>query len=108
MFRLKSKYYTGLTKDRTGKWKPMDDDPVLPGCNEYEVRKTLKQQYDNHEISEQQYRDERSKVLKYMPNPPPVLKMELHHGNILVMSGEGIQKYYEVSSFHFISYSSIN
>lgn len=94
--RMKQKYYDGLKKNGS----PLDDDPVLEGCKEYESRKRLKDQYKEGLLTEKAYIDERRNILKTKETPPPIIKMELHHGHIVVMHGADLQKYYEVS-FYF-------
>jgi hypothetical protein len=97
--RMKAKYFAGLRKSDKGSTSLTKYDPVLIGCHDYERRKALKDQYDQGLFTEDQYDAERRKILRPMTDAPPIIKMELHHGHMVVMNGQNLQKYYEVS-FH--------
>ncbi|KAJ5114015.1 hypothetical protein N7456_002549 [Penicillium angulare] len=89
---MKHKYYYGISKLGI----PADDDPVLEGCQNYAIRKELKEKYLAGEINFDQYYEERKRILKYRSTEPPnIFKLELFHGHIAVMNGANIQKYYE-------------
>jgi len=93
--RMKYKYYHGFSKVR----KLLDDDPVLQGCRFESERSTLKEQFKTGEITKDAYDALRREVLfKHGRNgeAPPIIKMVLNHGDLVVMHGEKLQKYYEV------------
>lgn len=94
--RMKTKYFTGLRQTAMGVHL-LKDDPVLPGCHLYDSRKALKAQYDQGILTAFQYDEERQKILKSISDAYPAIKMELHHGHMVVMHGQNLQKYYEVS-----------
>lgn len=91
---MKYKYFNGLSKAK----KILDDDPVLPGCQLHEVRAELKEMLNNGEISWKDYERRRLEASKKCRavEAHPFIKMELHHGDLVVMHGENLQKYYEV------------
>ncbi|CAI7676357.1 unnamed protein product [Penicillium manginii] len=93
--RMKAKYFAGLRKSDKGSTSLTKYDPVLIGCHDYERRKALKDQYDQGLFTEDQYDAERRKILRPMTDAPPIIKMELHHGHMVVMNGQNLQKYYE-------------
>ncbi|KAJ5116544.1 hypothetical protein N7456_000892 [Penicillium angulare] len=94
-FRMKGLYYWGLS--RSGML--VSDDPVLKGCQNYVRRKRLKRQYLNGELTQEEYDHERRKIIRKgeYSKPPRIIELTLYHGHIVVMNGEGIQKYYEHS-----------
>ena len=91
--RMKEKYYRGFSALRI----PTKGDPVLPGCHMYEERAALAERYRDGEIDKDEHD---SQLLKTVPrangNPPTTIEMQLHHGDLVVMHGENLQKYYEV------------
>ncbi|OQE23857.1 hypothetical protein PENSTE_c008G01386 [Penicillium steckii] len=89
--RMKGKYYSGLQKNGN----LLKEDPVLPGCDQYDARKGLRDQFRQGIITEKQYDEERLKILDKYKAPPPIIKMETHHGHLIVMHGDSLQKYYE-------------
>ncbi|KAJ5983196.1 hypothetical protein N7481_005295 [Penicillium waksmanii] len=93
--RMKKKYFVGLRQSKNGAPTLTKDDPVLDGCQNYDQRKALKDRYDQGFLTEPEYDEERWKILKSAEDAAPILKMELHHGHMVVMNGEGLQKYYE-------------
>ena len=94
--RMKSRYYSGCTASQ----KYCPSDPVLPGCLLEEARRKLNSLYG--QISEEGFEsrtDEMYKAanLKRVSKPSPVLlTMALEHGDIVIMHGGEMQKYYEV------------
>jgi hypothetical protein len=97
--RMKATYFYGKTKAG----KLLADDPVLPGCFEYEKRKELKELRGT--ISDVEYQKRRETLFsnikfKKGANTVEVLNMRLKHGDMVVMHGADIQKYYEVSVSH--------
>lgn len=92
---MKYKHYHGFSKAR----KLLDDDPVLQGCRFESERRTLKEQFKTGEITKDGYDTLRRAVLfKHSRNgeASPIIKMTLNHGDLVVMHGESLQKYYEV------------
>ncbi|KAL2871015.1 uncharacterized protein BJX67DRAFT_377626 [Aspergillus lucknowensis] len=98
--RMKYKYYYGLTKNTKNVLDPKAD-PVLEGCAGREWRLKLKQELTNGSIAEKDYKEEWKKRQKEwaggrrLGDPPVCIITELHHGDMVVMNGEGVQKYYE-------------
>ncbi|KAJ5738816.1 hypothetical protein N7493_001971 [Penicillium malachiteum] len=92
-FRMKKSYFEGIRINN----EPLKDDPVLVGCRDYEARKKLKDRFEARELTSLQYVEERRKILKLTKShkAPPILKIELHHGHMVVMNGANLQKYYE-------------
>lgn len=92
--RMKYKYYHGFSRAK----KLLDDDPVLPGCVSHRERQELKDRFLKSEINKAEYDELRWGVLKKSRNgeASPIIKMELNHGDMIVMHGEELQKYYEV------------
>ncbi|KAE8153545.1 hypothetical protein BDV25DRAFT_168756 [Aspergillus avenaceus] len=91
--RVKSKYYFGTTKA-----KPLDDDPAPQGCLFFTERTALKEQLLKGEITRAEYNERRRSFLK--PNkgtPPPLIQLDVRHGDLVVMDGVALQKYYEHS-----------
>lgn len=101
--RMKSKFYHGHTGPgrgaRSRTYKVLRDDPVLQSCRHEDQRRALKQQYESGEITEAQYEDARTEIFqqdtKY-GRPPVLIDMRLKHGDLVVMHGGELQKYYEV------------
>lgn len=91
-FRMKPKYYHGID------WKGRltENDPVLPGCMNYDIRKALKDKFDEELISEEEYDTERKEILNTTDAAPICLQINLYHGHMVVMNGTDLQKYYEV------------
>ncbi|KAL2854516.1 2OG-Fe(II) oxygenase superfamily-domain-containing protein [Aspergillus pseudoustus] len=121
--RMKYKYYNGFLKSSASKRTLTKDDPILPGCAGRDWRLALKQRYDNKELSQDQYeklwwetykawndankeknkerakdKNNEVKLLRTRAaEAPPCIVTELQHGDIVVMHGAGVQKYYEHS-----------
>lgn len=97
-FRVKEKHYTGFSK--TGIF---DDTTPLPGTNQYEARKAaceaLKTETFMKPGEKQARLKEIPKELGLSGNPkagPVLIKMNLAHGDIVIMHGQQIQEYIEV------------
>ncbi|RMJ27972.1 hypothetical protein PHISP_01169 [Aspergillus sp. HF37] len=95
LIRMKYKYYNGFSKAK----KILYDDPVLEGCQLEEHRRELKDKLDSGTITRQDYERRRKEAPKKCrgAEAPPFIKMELHHGDLVVMHGEKLQKYFEHS-----------
>lgn len=96
LIRMKYKYFNGFSKAR----KLLDEDPVLEHCKFEDQRQKLKEQFETGKISKATFDACRQEVLKDVKGQeaPPLMKLELHHGDLLVMHGEKLQKYYEAST----------
>ncbi|EEH17663.2 hypothetical protein PABG_00226 [Paracoccidioides brasiliensis Pb03] len=104
--RMKAKYYHGCS--RAGKL--VVDDPVLPGCLMYEQRVELQRKLKDGEISLSHYEDSLQRLLKRKAKrkhdeeqmdgvnkkeSSPFCVLQLNHGDMVVMHGPNLQKYYE-------------
>jgi hypothetical protein len=97
--RMKYKYYHGFTKAGKEKNALLTDDPILPECENYINRQKLKEQLLNGSITEDEYKKawfDSFAENKSRNIPPDIIKIKLNHGDMVVMHGEGVQKYYEV------------
>ena len=89
--RMKQRYFLGHTK--SGVYDP--NEPVLPGCDREEERKALNEQFKQKKITLEQIK---ARVKTWKSKQAPVmLTMTLRHGDIVIMHGAEMQKYYEVS-----------
>jgi hypothetical protein len=98
--RLKYKYFNGSTRKAEPKavGTLLQNDPVLKGCMYEDERRALKEELDAGEISQGEYDASRRALAngRKGKEAPTTIKMELHHGDLVVMHGENLQKYYEV------------
>ncbi|EAT89975.2 hypothetical protein SNOG_03244 [Parastagonospora nodorum SN15] len=100
--RMKARHYHGVSS-AAGLY---DEAPPIPGCSQYEARLALQPELDALKLSDPKaYRARLKEVpkqlaLKHSGNAKDVLKMELGHGDIVVMHGADVQKYYEHSVEH--------
>ncbi|KAI9753079.1 MAG: sedoheptulose-7-phosphate:D-glyceraldehyde-3- phosphate transaldolase [Chaenotheca gracillima] len=95
--RMKAKYYTGMSK--TGSY--VTKAPPVPGCLKYEQRKVAHARLDGVEnaterqkIGEKIIRDLQL-TTKKRTTCPPLVNLTLRHGDIVIMHGFNLQKYYE-------------
>ncbi|KAL4820411.1 hypothetical protein BDW67DRAFT_172641 [Aspergillus spinulosporus] len=96
--RMKYKYYHGFTKVGKEKSALLTDDPILPQCENYINRQKLKEQLLDGSITEDEYKKawfDSFAENKDRDLPPDLIKIKLNHGDMVVMHGEGVQKYYE-------------
>ncbi|RAH46778.1 uncharacterized protein BO95DRAFT_101909 [Aspergillus brunneoviolaceus CBS 621.78] len=95
LLRMKYKYYHGYTKAK----RLVDEDPALDGCAHCPERQALKQTLDAGEITREEYEAQRRRLpaRNRRGEAPPCLRMELNHGDLVVMHGEGLQRFYEHS-----------
>ncbi|RAL16601.1 uncharacterized protein BO97DRAFT_420902 [Aspergillus homomorphus CBS 101889] len=94
LLRMKSKYYHGYTKAK----RLLDGDPVLEGCAHHAERRALKDKLDAAAITRAEYDAQRRTLLgNRRGEAPPCIKIELNHGDLVVMHGEKLQKFYEHS-----------
>jgi len=95
-FKMKDRYYKGLTK--TGRYNPMEFVP--PGAALYNERRALNQLYGT--MPNAQFDILRRQM--YANNPaalksnPVLVTAHLLHGDIIIMNGAAMQKYYVVSN----------
>ncbi|MCJ1400048.1 hypothetical protein MMC11_003251 [Xylographa trunciseda] len=92
--RMKSRYFTGLTKN--GNYDQTE--PVLPGsCLEAE-RKALNRKWGRvpeAKFSEMQKALYSNKQRRVPRNGPVLLTLHLAHGDVVIMHGKDMQKYFE-------------
>jgi len=103
--RLKDKHYRGVSK--SGEYT---DEPPVPGCQHYEARRRAHKELDGLSGAERKtkkkelvdrlqlgkkHADVKDSQRKHAPD---AISFKLCHGDIVVMHGEGVQKYYEVST----------
>ncbi|KKK17010.1 hypothetical protein ARAM_003408 [Aspergillus rambellii] len=95
LVRMKYKYYHGRSKAK----KLLDSDPVLQGCEFFAQRAELKHRWERGDIAKPEYDRGRETIVAKTRtgDPPPCVKMELHHGDLVVMHGAGLQRFYEHS-----------
>jgi hypothetical protein len=88
-FRLKKKYYNGNAAN----------DAVLPGCEFFEERKELKEQHDKGELNDAEYSNKCMDLTNDITRreAKDLITLDLHHGDMVVMHGALLQKYYEHS-----------
>ncbi|KAF3897440.1 Oxoglutarate/iron-dependent dioxygenase [Trichophyton interdigitale] len=97
LIRMKDEYYNGFRK-RDGKDKVyLQHDPVLPGCANEEARAELSRKFNAKEITAEQYLAARQALPTSRREAPPICTMALNHGDLAVMHGPDLQKYYEHS-----------
>ncbi len=103
VWRLKMRYWCGF-KDKSRKhYDP--DQPILPGCRKPEVRRRLNKLAKTATTAEL---DAAAQVAlafqqKESKTPPDVLKMDLRHGDYMVMHGASMQVYYEVNILRILA-----
>jgi alkylated DNA repair dioxygenase AlkB len=99
--RMKAKHYHGCSSAGV-----YDSSPPLPGCQQFEARSELQDSLSElHASDPKAYRVRLKQIpkelkLKASGNAKDVLRMELGHGDIVVMHGAEIQKYYEHAVEH--------
>ncbi|KAF2846726.1 hypothetical protein T440DRAFT_501594 [Plenodomus tracheiphilus IPT5] len=99
--RMKARHYHGVSTAGV-----YDDVPPLPGCQQYEARLALQPTLDALKLSDPKgYTTQRRQIpkdlgLKGKGNAKEVLNMQLGHGDIVVMHGRELQKYYEHAVEH--------
>ena len=94
-FRMKERYYKGLTKGN--KYDPTE--PVLNGCALESDRISLNALHGS--ISNEEFDSRRALMYKNksLKGHKAFLTLKLAHGDMVVMHGGEIQKYYEVNVF---------
>jgi hypothetical protein len=83
-----------------------DDAPPIPGCKQYEARLTLQPSLDELKLRDPKaYTVKRKQIPKDLKldckgTARDVLTMQLGHGDIVIMHGADVQKYYEHAVEH--------
>ncbi|CAG7969934.1 unnamed protein product [Penicillium salamii] len=98
--RMKYKYFNGTTRRAGGAAGTLlQDDPVLKDCISEGERRKLKHDLEAGVITRESYDLSRRALLKDHKGreATTAIKMELNHGDLVVMHGENLQKYYEHS-----------
>jgi predicted RNA-binding Zn-ribbon protein involved in translation (DUF1610 family) len=99
--RMKARHYHGVSAAGV-----YDDAPPVPGCQQYEARLALQPSFDALKQSDSKaYTVKRKQIpkdlgLKNKGQSKDALTMQLGHGDIVVMHGADVQKYYEHSVEH--------
>jgi alkylated DNA repair dioxygenase AlkB len=99
--RMKTRHYNGSSTAGI-----YDDACPLPGCQQFDARAALQPSLDALKASDPKaYRARLKQIpkelkLKTSGNAKDVLRMELGHGDVVVMHGAEIQKYYEHAVEH--------
>lgn len=94
--RLKQKYFK-IPKELKKNSEP--NDVILPSCAMEQGRRELKAQYDTQQISLRQYwtgLQDLQQSSGSRKEASAICSLQLHHGDMIVMHGENLQKYYEV------------
>ena len=101
-WRLKQKHYLPkhMEMENIDLYDPKK--PVRPGSKFWEQRMTLNSSYNNKEVSRKQWKEMKSELYRaykrsVKANCPVLISMQLRHGDYMIMNGDQIQKYYEVS-----------
>jgi alkylated DNA repair dioxygenase AlkB len=99
--RMKARYFHGSSSAGV-----YDDARPIPGCSQYEARAALQPSLDLLKAQDPKaYRARLKQIpkelkLKHSGHAKDVLKMELGHGDVVVMHGAELQKYYEHAVDH--------
>ena len=92
--KMKERYYKGTTKG--DRYDPKE--PVLPGSALEQERKALNTLHTI--LTENEFEERRKKMYKdnakKIGPPPVILTMALAHGDIIIMHGAEMQKYFAV------------
>ncbi|PGH20387.1 hypothetical protein AJ80_03655 [Polytolypa hystricis UAMH7299] len=100
--RVKDKYYKG-NKEPTTRSKIIENDPAPPGCEKYEARRLLRDEFEAGKISAS---ERKTRLEKIFSEPEPeldgklrptkvIIEMRLFHGDLVVMHGARLQQCYE-------------
>ena len=92
--KMKERYYKGFTKG--GNYDP--NEPVLPGAALEQERKALNALHNTLTADEFEQRCKKlyKDKAKNIGSPPVILTMALAHGDIIIMHGAEMQKYFVV------------
>lgn len=107
-FAMKPSSYAGRTdfNCKTVVLKP--DDPHLPGYLHIEERRALLDKHQKGELTKEQYEMQLKEIVKqHRVNEEKVsrvlLNITVSHGGYVIMHGESMQKYYQVSHVNLCS-----
>lgn len=91
--RMKKRYWKPVYR---GQFDPRKE-VIIPGCAQYEQRRQLRQKYDAGKMSLAQYEKQRQRIFSGIRGNecPVIVRMELNHGDMVVMHGSDLQMYYE-------------
>ena len=92
--RMKDEFFTGVSKG--GHYDP--EAPILPGCLEPEYRHQLNLTFAGQSTVRKDHLDIkelRTRLRTQKRHCKPMIEMILNHGDMVVMHGADIQKYYE-------------
>ena len=109
--RMKAKFYRGYIKPSTQNRSPTFDPnlEVLPGSQLEHSRRELQQQFERKSLPQvtKAWQNIYTKLNK-TSQAPDALQLAMNHGDIIIMQGADVQKYYEVSiSPHLFSKSNL-
>ncbi|KAI8938200.1 hypothetical protein NX059_005861 [Plenodomus lindquistii] len=99
--RMKARHYHGVSTSGI-----YDDAPPLPGCKSYTQRLALQPELEALKLSDTKaYNARRKQIpaelgLKARGQARDVLDLALGHGDVVVMHGRGLQRYYEHAVGH--------
>lgn len=100
LVRMKYKYFNGFTKRANAQESgtPLQDDPVLKGCMFESERRKLKAALGAEDITQEKYKDSLRALWKghKRRQAPALIRLELKHGDLLVMHGNRLQQFFEV------------
>lgn len=101
-FAMKGMYWTGQKHNSGSKLVVTPDDPNLPGCLKGEERRALRAKLERGELTAEAYEAQLKEVVRgnkvSRDNVSPVLlRLVIPHGGYMIMHGENMQKYYQVS-----------
>lgn len=99
--RMKAKHYNGVSKSMI-----LTPDPPILGCQKYAERRAMQPVLDDLKFRDKNaYKIQAKAVprelgLSDRPTSPDVLNMTVRHGDIVIMHGSDLQRYYERSVDH--------
>ncbi|EAS30635.2 uncharacterized protein CIMG_11674 [Coccidioides immitis RS] len=94
LIRMKGKYFR-VPEPKKKNIAP--NDLVLPGCAMEKERRELKMLYENEGITCAEYWDALARLKSSRKEAKPMCSLDLHHGDMVVMHGANLQKYFEHS-----------
>ncbi|KAJ5992296.1 hypothetical protein N7451_008020 [Penicillium sp. IBT 35674x] len=94
--RMKHQHYNGQSR----RGVLLKNDIVLPNCMNAKQRQKWKDQFENGTITKEVYDRRRTALFRKQRltgESPTQIQLNLQHGDLVVMHGEDLQKYYEHS-----------
>ena len=103
MFAMKGAYWSGRKSTSKQDVKLTPEDPHLPGCLRMEERRGLLEKFRGSDLTREEYEKQLKEVVKEnqlnrSAVSPTLLRLTIPHGGYIIMSGKGMQKYYQVST----------